>query len=378
MARLRSLVLPVAGAVAAGAWFRQIVLPARPVDAGALVPRRIPDPDARPDPDGSGVLIVVNPSSGPAWSSSPAEELRRALPAARVHELEPDDELAEVFADEGLVAIGAAGGDGTLAAVATIAADRDLPFVAVPAGSLNHLARDLGLDSASDAVEAVRAGTVVHMDLGVAGDRCFVNTLSFGGYSHVVDARERLERRIGKWPALLVALLLELPKMDPLQVELDGRRMRVWIAWVGNCRYDPAGFGPSWRDHLDDGLLDIRIVNGARRFSRTRFVVHVLSGRLRHCPVYEERSAASLSVRSLDGPLRLAADGETYTGPSELNITKRPRALRVAVPPYVSDTDGDGDGDEAPAGLRRFLPNTNARATSATTPAAVTHGPAAS
>lgn len=325
-----------------GAWFRSVVVPSRPDDAGLPIPRRLPDPSRRPSPDGTGVRIVVNPSSGPAWSSSPLEALREGLPGADVHELDPDEELEDLLCHDELVAIGAAGGDGTLGAVSVIAADRDIPFVAVPAGTLNHLARDLGLASVDDTIAAVRAGTFARMDLGVAGDRCFVNTLSFGGYTQVVDARERLESRLGKWPALLVALVRELPGMEPLRVELDGTPMRVWLAWVGNGRYSPAGFGPSWREQLDDGLLDIRIVNGARRFSRSRFVVDVLTGRLASCPVYEERTATSLAIRSLDGPLRLAADGETFDGPIEVTVTKRPRALLVAVPPAEDGPDGDG------------------------------------
>lgn len=326
--------IAIAGAVAAGgAWVRAVVLPRRPAGAPLPIPRRIPDPDLRPTPDGTGVRIVVNPSSGPAWSRSPTGALRAGLPGADIRELEPEDDLLEVLGQDDLVALGAAGGDGTLGAVAVVAADRGLPLVAIPAGTLNHLARDLGLASVDDAIAAVRAGTVVHMDLGVAADRCFVNTLSFGGYTQVVDARERLETRIGKWPALLVALVRELPGMQPLHVELDGRPMRVWLAWVGNGRYDPRGFGPSWRERLDDGVLDVRIVNGARRFSRSRFVVDVLTGRLARCPVYEERTTDALTIRSLEGPLRLAVDGETFDGPEEVRVTKRPRALLVAVPP---------------------------------------------
>ena len=360
----------VAGAAAlAGWWVRKVVLPVRPDDAALPIPRRIPDPEARPSPDGAGVRIVVNPSSGPAWSSSPVDELREGLPGADIHELSEDEELEDVLGHDDLVAIGAAGGDGTLGAVAVVAAERDLPFVAVPAGTLNHLARDLGLESAADAVAAVRAGTFAHMDLGTAGDRCFVNTLTFGGYTQVVDARERLEQRIGKWPALLVALLRELPKMTPLHVEIDGQRMRVWLAWIGNGKYDPAGFGPSWRERLDDGLLDVRLVNGARRFSRTRFVVDVLAGRLASCPVYQERTAASLSIRSLDGPLRLAADGETYDGPLTLKVSKRPRALLVAVPPYEEEPDEDDDSAR---------PSATTSAASTATPTAVTQGPASS
>ncbi|HUS61223.1 MAG TPA: diacylglycerol kinase family protein [Acidimicrobiales bacterium] len=336
--------IAAAGAVGAGGvWLRRVVLPRRPDDPRPHIPRRIPDPELRPSPDGTGARIVVNPSSGPAWRTSPTEALRDGLPGADVRELGEDDDLLDEVGEDELVTIGAAGGDGTLGAVAIVAADRGVPFVAVPAGTLNHLARDLGIESVDDAIGAVRAGTAIRMDLGVAGDRCFLNTLSFGGYTKVVDARERLESRIGKWPALLVALVRELPGMEPLHVELDGQRMRVWLAWVGNCQYHPAGFGPSWREHLDDGLLDVRIVNGARRFSRTRFVVDVLTGRLSSCPVYEERSVATLRVRSLDGPLRLAADGETFDGPLELDLMKRPRALLVAVPPYEEERPDDSD-----------------------------------
>lgn len=353
-------------AVAAGAavWIRQVVLPRRPDGAPLPIPRRIPDPDERPAPDGTGVRIVVNPSSGPAWSPAPTDELRAGLPGADVVELDEDDDLEELLCHDELVAIGAAGGDGTLAAVATIAADRDLPFVAVPAGTLNHLARDLGLNAVDDAVAAVRAGTATRMDLGLAGDRCFVNTLTFGGYSQVVDAREGLQDRLGKWPALLVALVRELPRMEPLHVELDGEPRRVWLAWIGNCRYDPTGFGPSWRERLDDGLLDVRLVSGLRRFSRTRFALDVLSGRLRTCPVYEERQVESLTIRSLDGPLRLAADGETYDGPTQLEVTKRRHALRVAVPP-----DPDRVSDR---------PIVTSNAASTTTPTTVTQTPASS
>jgi undecaprenyl-diphosphatase len=286
-----------------------------------------------------------------------------------VIELAPDDDLEDLLRGDDLVAVGAAGGDGTLGAVATIAAGREVPFVAVPAGTLNHLARDLGLDSVDDAVAAVRAGTVTRMDLGVAGDQCFVNTLSLGGYAQVVDARERFEPMVGKWPALLVALATELPRMEPLRVEVDGRPMRVWLAWIGNCRYAPDGFGPRWREDLADGLLDIRLVNGAHRFSRLRFAMHVLIGRLATCPVYEAWAAADVRIRSVEGALRMAADGETMDGPVDLRVSKRAKALQVAVPPY--------ERDEEPSDTRA-RPTTTASAASAATPSPVNHGPASS
>src|SRR5215218_1126940 len=91
--------------LAAGAtWVRRVILLPRPDGAGLPIPRRIPDPDARPSPDGAGVRIVVNPSSGPAWATSPTEPLRKALPAADIHELAPSDDLAGVLCDDELVA----------------------------------------------------------------------------------------------------------------------------------------------------------------------------------------------------------------------------------------------------------------------------------
>jgi undecaprenyl-diphosphatase len=326
----------VVGALALLRRIARVVLPARPDGAPTPVPVRVPDPGEHPSPDGAGLRVAVNPSSGPAWTSAPTDALRAGLPAAEVVELSEGDDLDEVLGAPGPVALGIAGGDGTVSAAARLAADRDLPLVVVPAGTLNHLARDLGLDDVDDAVAAVRSGTVTHMDLGTVADRTFVNTLAFGGYPELVDARERLERHLGKWPALVVALVRELPRLEPLRLELDGRPARVWLAWIGNGRYDPSGFAPAWRPRLDDGLLDLRIVDGSRRWSRLRLLAHVLAGRLPTCPVYEQRLARSVRIRSLDGPLRLAVDGETFDAPADVVVAKRPRALTVAVPPQTA------------------------------------------
>lgn len=120
--------------------------------------------------------------------------------------------------------------------------------------------------------------------------------------------------------------------MKPVRLTIDGETMRVWFAWVGNGLYSPAGLGPAWREQMDDGLLDIRIATGAKRFSKTRFTASALTGRLRHCSVYREWTAPEVEIVSLDGPLRVATDGETFDGPDRFSVKKRRRALRVALP----------------------------------------------
>ncbi|MGI9030817.1 MAG: diacylglycerol/lipid kinase family protein [Ilumatobacteraceae bacterium] len=324
-------------AFAAGAcWLRRVVLPPRPDKAPTAQPHLVRDPEQRPSPDGAGVTIAVNPGSGPAWTQDPTDELRAGLPQARIHRLGEDDDLAEILADGDPQVIGAAGGDGTLSAAAAVAVERDLVLVAVPTGTFNHLARDLGLEEPADAIAAVRAGTATRIDLGVVelagGSRTFVNTLSFGGYTQIVDARERMEPRLGKWLALVVALATQLPRMQSLHLEVDGRPTVAWLGWIGNCAYAPDGFGPSWRERLDDGQLDVRLVLGGRKGARLRLLLDVLTGRLRHCPFYRELKVRELDVRSPEGPLRLAVDGETIDGGTHFTISKRPRALLVAIP----------------------------------------------
>jgi undecaprenyl-diphosphatase len=300
----------------------------------------VADGEARPSPDGAGVRFVVNPASGPVWTKAATEDIRAALPAADVIELEDGSDLADLLCDPSATTLGAAGGDGTLGAAAVVAADRDVPLIAVPGGTLNHLARDLGIGSVDDAIAGVRAGLVARIDLGTVADRCFVNTLTFGGYSAVVDTRERYERRLGKWPALVIALLLELPRMEPCHLELDGEPVEVWLGWIGNCVYGPTGLAPVWRARLDDGLLDVRLIHSEHRLARTRVVLAAMLGRLSALSAYSERQAESLHVVSLDGPLRLAADGETFDAPAELTIAKRRRALQVVLPPAPASGGG--------------------------------------
>jgi diacylglycerol kinase family enzyme/membrane-associated phospholipid phosphatase len=288
--------------------------------------------DVEPSPRGGGLVVVVNPSAGS--SGRAAEELRSELPEAEVVEVEAGDDLKEALekaAGRGC-AIGVAGGDGSINTAASIAAETGKPLFVVPGGTLNHFAYALGLESIADAARAVKDGRAVTVDRAVIDGQTFVNTASIGNYVDLVDAREKLEDRIGKWPAVVVALVKVLRESRPIQLELDGERRRVWMIFIGNCRYQPPGFAPSWRERMDDGQLDIRIVDGTRPWSRARLLLSVMTGRLASCGAYEQRFARSMSVKSLDGRLRLARDGETFDGPEEFTIAKSDEPLLVYVP----------------------------------------------
>lgn len=290
----------------------------------------------RPGVDGSGLVIVVNPSAGGGFSGPPTEELADGLPGAEIIETDEDLSVTEALEKAAVAgcAIGVSGGDGTINAAAQVAHDAGKALVIVPGGTLNHFARDVGVRSVDDTIASVREGRPVGVDVGRIAGKPFVNTASFGAYVDLVDARERLERRIGKWPAVAVALVRVLRRAEPVNVEIDGEPVRAWMAFIGNCRYHPEGFTPSWRSQLDDGVLDVRIVDAAEPFARLRLVFAVLTGTLSRSRVYKCRLAHDpIRVRSLDGPIRLARDGETFQGPEEFTIEKSPERLVVFVPP---------------------------------------------
>lgn len=286
-----------------------------------------------PSPEGEGLTIVVNSSAGPALRRSPTEELQERLPGATVLELEGDavsQGLEDAARDAR--AIGVAGGDGSINAAAGLAWGARKPLMVVPGGTLNHLARDLGIESVADAVEAVTKGKAVEVDVATIAGKTFLNTASFGAYVDLVDARERLESRIGKWPAVVVALTNVLRKGTPVEVVIDGRRRSVWMIFIGNCRYHPEGFAPSWRERLDDGKLDVRVVDGTQPYARTRLILAVLTGTLAKSRVYDTWTTQAMHVKVLDGPLRLARDGETFDGPAEFDVCKGDRPLHIYVP----------------------------------------------
>jgi undecaprenyl-diphosphatase len=176
------------------------------------------------------------------------------------------------------------------------------------------------------------------MDAATIDGLVFLNTASFGSYAELVDAREKLERKVGKWPAVLFALIRVLRESKPVEVEIDGRKLRVWLAFIGNCQYHPRGFAPTWRERLDDGQLDVRLIDGSNPWARLRLVISVITGRLGNSTVYKQYLTDELRVKSLQGPLRLARDGETFQGSEEFVVQKHASSLAVYVPHDDSDT----------------------------------------
>ncbi len=289
-------------------------------------PARVrPASDASALPDGEGLVVAVNPRSGPDDYDA-AGDIRRLLPRAQVLELTEDagvDELLRAAAREGARALGVAGGDGSVAAAAAVALEHGLPLAVIPAGTLNHFARDVGLLTPQDAVDAVLAGEGVTVDVAEVNGTPFLNTSSIGAYPEMVRRRDRLSGRLGKWLALTVAAAQVLRTGTPVELDVDGQRLRVWILFVGNGLYTPRGLSPAWRPRLEDGLLDVQYLRADLRLGRTRAVLATLLGVSEHSRSYGKFQTAQLDVVSRSGPQRVAYDGEMGEPATEFRFRKR-------------------------------------------------------
>ncbi len=275
--------------------------------------------------EGEGLAVAVNPRSGPD-DYDPAEDIRRLLPRAQVLELSRDAGVAELLgtaARGGALALGVAGGDGSVAAAAAVALEHGLPLAVIPAGTLNHFARDVGLLAPQDAVDAVLAGEAVTVDVADVNGTPFLNTSSIGAYPEMVRRRDELSGRLGKWLALTVAAAQVLRTGTPVQLDVDGQRLQVWIIFVGNCLYTPRGLSPAWRPRLEDGLLDVQYLRADLRFGRTRAVLATLLGVSEHTRSYGHFVAEEVRVASRSGPQQVAFDGEMGEKATEFHFRKR-------------------------------------------------------
>jgi diacylglycerol kinase family enzyme len=222
--------------------------------------------------------------------------------------------------------LGVAGGDGTQALVAGIAAEHDLPFLVISAGTRNHFALDLGLDRENPAacLDALADGVEQRIDLGVIGDRTFVNNASFGAYAEVVRSPAYRDDKRGTTLQILPELL-----SGHRGATLTVRAGAVTVTGpqavlVSNNAYemsDIAGLGH--RARLDAGTLGVVVIT----VNSAMGAVGLLGGG----GVMVLR-ADEVVVDADEPEIPVGIDGETVMMPTPVRCAIRPGVLRVRVP----------------------------------------------
>jgi diacylglycerol kinase family enzyme len=262
-------------------------------------------------------FLIVNPRAGeerPSADELAAEAARRGV---GVHVLREGDDAVEVAQGADADALGIAGGDGSLAPIAAVAIERDLPFACVPFGTRNHFARDLGLDR-DDPVAALAAfdGHERRVDIGRVDGRVFVNNVSLGLYARLVHRREGHRRRQDALAGLR-ALWLVARNRQRLRVTVDGEPVAARVVLVASNHYELSLFSVGERPSLTDGLL------------------HLYTARGWLPREWKERSAPHFKLDAEGDKLAGALDGEAVVFDLPLRFEIAPRALRALVPEGV-------------------------------------------
>jgi undecaprenyl-diphosphatase len=281
------------------------------------------------------VTLVINPASGSGTGARVLDEVREALPQAEIVELTADDDVLQVLrsAAQRAEVLGVGGGDGTVAAAAEIAIEVGVPLAVFPAGTFNHFAKDIGCETTAKTVAAIQEGTVSCVDMVCLNEKqTVINTASIGAYPRFVQTREKLEHKIGKPLAGIYAMFHTLRRDEPVRITYDNKTLQTSLFFLGNSTYLPSGFAPSRRTRMDDGLIDVRILETGRRFSRLRILTAVALGRLVRSPLYHELRVPEFSFQSPDGPTVIALDGEVGTELDEATFSSQYRALPVFRP----------------------------------------------
>jgi diacylglycerol kinase family enzyme len=248
-------------------------------------------------------------------------------------------ELAEAAVARGAQAIGMAGGDGSQALVATVAARRGVAHVCIPAGTRNHFALDLGLDrdDVVGALDAFTGGVERRIDLARVNERVFVNNASLGAYAKVVQSDAYRDAKRETWMRMLPDLLG--PDAPPIDLEFttpDGSRHDdAPLVLVSNNPYQLTSLaGAGTRARIDTGSLGVVAARVRGAADVSKLVALELAGQVARFSGLISFSTPDFEVRS-GGPVEVGLDGEALVLDPPLRFTSMPAALRVRLPASV-------------------------------------------
>jgi diacylglycerol kinase family enzyme len=293
------------------------------------------------DARATSAYLILNPYAGSA-----AALLRRLTRASRergirVRVLEPGEDarlVALEVADEGAEALAVAGGDGSVAAVAGVAVECGLPLAVVPTGTLNHFARDLGLDLARP-LRALAAFASDHherrVDVGRINGRPFINNVSLGVYAEMLGdpgyrgdklrvAQTKLQAVLSD-PELRRALRITPPDEAPLE--------SVVAVVVSNNPYEFARWDRLGQRHrLDTGTLQISVLDASTLDELERLLAGTSLGAIEFRPAIRHWTSQQLETGVPGEVVRAGIDGEPVALEAPLRFSVDPGALRVLMP----------------------------------------------
>lgn len=294
---------------------------------------------------GARVRVLLNGGSG---TSGPAAEdgIRRALDTCGMDaEIERIDHGRDIVpaarraVDEGVGTIVAAGGDGTISAVAGVVQGSDAALGILPLGTFNYFARSLDIPTDIEgAVRLLATGARRPVRIATINDRAFLNNASLGAYPAILKTRERTYRRWGRsraaayWSVLVTLVTLRHPLR--LQIEANGETItrRTPLVFAVNNAFQLNRIGLRGEDEIAAGRLTLYVAPESGRWGMLHHALSLATGRAENAVNFDMIAAERIRIDTRRNPRDVACDGERsrMCAPFDLRVVQG--VLTVIVP----------------------------------------------
>jgi YegS/Rv2252/BmrU family lipid kinase len=286
--------------------------------------------------------LIVNNGAGAASAWKENEEQILSLVPCTVYELDTvsvDQALLDIT-KKGTEVVIAMGGDGTLSSVvdAIMRINPELLFAIIPAGTLNHFAKDLGIPlTIPEAVQAITEGHTAHIDVAQVNERYFINNSSVGLYPLLVLEREKLQKNgHTKWVALFIAGIKMLRSFRPVHIQISkgntNTDRKVTGLFIGNNTYQFEGMQLGSRKRLDESVLTLANIQVTSYFGIIKIIINALRGKTLSDSQISTVGVTSCQVRGHGKRILVSYDGEITHMNNPLMYSIHPHALRVICP----------------------------------------------
>lgn len=291
--------------------------------------------------------VILNPNAGIANATGITAETVAALLEANglraVVDARSDRSLADRIADaiaSPAQTVVAAGGDGTITALAAALVDGDKSLAILPLGTVNALAKDLNVPmDLSAAVAALATGEVHRIDVGEVNGRVFLHKVVIGTIPGVAAGREYIRGRHDAAAKIgfLRYFFRRLTRSRRIAVVIDpsaGERRieRVQALAVASNAYDEGPGQFFTRQSLDRGTLTLYVLHHFGVRDLLRLTTEMLLGRWQDDEALSVESVKTVTIDTRKDLLKVMFDGEVETMRTPLVFTIRPKALTVIVP----------------------------------------------
>ena len=247
-------------------------------------------------------------------------------------------DVARKYASGEWDVIVAAGGDGTISAVAEVLVGSTNTLGVLPLGTLNHFAKDMNIPLIlADALDLISTGRrIIKIDVAKCNNTVFINNSSIGIYPKVVALRERFqEQGAQKWMAFLSAsrsVLRQIPKIS-IMLDIDGKRMvrKTSFIFVGNNRYKLEGLNVGSRTMLTGGRLSLWVSQNTTSIGLLLLGIRMLFGKTREDRDFSAFYPSEIEVTTKEKDTLVSLDGEVAQMTSPLRYSIVPNSLSVLV-----------------------------------------------